>query len=90
MPDLLRKNPGVEAAPLQDELLVVDPETHKFYVLNRTAAFIWETLDDTATVAAAAEKLTEQYEGVSIAEATEDVQSTLHEMQALHLITVGQ
>lgn len=39
------RNPRIEEAPLQSELMLFDPETSKFFVLNSTMAFLWRNAD---------------------------------------------
>jgi hypothetical protein len=90
MGELLKQNPAVEAAPLEDELLVVNPETSKFYMLNRTSAFIWTSLEGPADATQVAQRLSENFKGVSIDQATEDVQSALEEMRSLNLIVMAE
>jgi hypothetical protein len=36
-----RRNPTVEEAPLQGELMLFDPSSAKFFVLNRSMAYLW-------------------------------------------------
>lgn len=39
------KNSQIEEAPLQNELMLFDPESSKFFVLNSTMAYLWRTAD---------------------------------------------
>jgi len=89
MIELVRQNPTIEAAPLEDELIMVQPETSKFYMLNRTSAFIWESLAEPTDAAGIAQKLTVSFKGVSIDQALEDVQLALDEMRSLNLIVAA-
>jgi hypothetical protein len=40
-----RRNPKVEEAPLQSDLMLFDPEKSQFFVLNQTMAFLWRNCD---------------------------------------------
>lgn len=51
MTTVYRRNPAIEAAPMQGESILFDPSTNKFCLLNGTAAAIWERLATPATVA---------------------------------------
>src|SRR5215468_1996680 len=41
--------PTVEAAPLEDGMILLDPETNQFSVLNPTATAIWTRVAQPAT-----------------------------------------
>src|SRR5262245_61416944 len=41
------RNPGIEEAPLQEELMLFDPKSGRFYMLNPTMAFLWKRCDGT-------------------------------------------
>lgn len=41
----MRRNPKIEEAPLQGELILYDPGSAKFFVLNKTMAFAWRHCD---------------------------------------------
>lgn len=45
-----RRNPSVEEAPLQGELMLFDPTSAKFFVLNRTMAYLWRGCDGERTL----------------------------------------
>ena len=49
-PTVLRRNPKVEEAPLSGELMLFEPATSRFFVLNRTMAFVWSRCDGGSTV----------------------------------------
>lgn len=46
-----RRNPAIEEAPLQGELMLFDPGTSKFFVLNRTMAYLWKSCDGQRSLA---------------------------------------
>jgi hypothetical protein len=45
-----RRNPSIEEAPLQGELMLFDPSSAKFFVLNRTMAYLWRGCDGGRTM----------------------------------------
>ncbi len=65
---------GVSETPFPEGLLLYDPETGKSFVLNETAAFIWERADSDPEAIARA--LATEYE-VSFEEALEDVREVI-------------
>ena len=81
-----QRNTQVEAAPLQEELLLFQPQTNVFCVLNRTASLLWTCLEQPTTVEQLVEELRQHFEGVAPAETRQDVQSTLQQMQSLELV----
>ena len=85
-PEVLRRNPKVEEAPLQGELMLFDPETPRFFVLNRTMAFVWRRCDGQHTLARLVEKLAEEFDGVDAAAAAADLLKAIEELIALGLL----
>lgn len=82
----LQQNPRVEAAPLNDEGILFDPTTSKFFQLNRTSAFIWERLSKPTTAETLAEEICRSFGNVGLADALKDVQTTLDEMLSMELV----
>ena len=83
---ILTRNPKVEEAPLQGELMLFDPEGSKFYVLNRTMAFVWRRCDGAHTQAGMLEGLQAEFESVETVSAEADVRRALDELLALGLV----
>jgi hypothetical protein len=42
---VLSRKPKIEEAPLQNELMLFDPASAQFFVLNQTMAFLWKACD---------------------------------------------
>jgi hypothetical protein len=82
----LRRNPQVEASPLKDELLLFDAKANKFFVMNASAAFLWEQLSEPAAEEALAEKMQATFHGVGGAQALADVRQTVRSMLELGLL----
>jgi len=72
----------VEAAPLKDETVLFNPGNNKFCVLNVTAAFIWELLEQPHTIEEISSKIEGQFAHVELEQAALDVQQTLQELQS--------
>jgi hypothetical protein len=82
-----RQDTTVEAASLEDELILLHPELNQFCILNRTASAIWEQVAQPATTAEIAAELSSQFAGVSEADALRDVEDTLRQLVELRLVT---
>lgn len=82
----MRRNPGVEEAPLQNELMLFDPVTSKFYVLNGTMAYLWRNWDDTKTPDDLTSMLVREYDGADPASVSSDVASAVTELKGLGLL----
>lgn len=78
-----KRNPAVEAAPMSGETVLYNPDTNRFFVLNETASFIWDALEEPHTEAQLRDLLLEQFEGVDHAVAESDVAATLSELEGL-------
>lgn len=82
----LRRNPQVEAAPLKDELLLFNGSANKFFVMNPSAAFLWEALSTPTGEQALAERMCASFSGVGVEQALADVRNTLKTMVDLGLL----
>ena len=82
----LRRNPQIEAAPLKDELLLFNGTANKFFVMNFTAAFLWERLREPAGEEALAEALCTSFSGIAADQALADVRQTVKSMLDLGLL----
>jgi hypothetical protein len=83
---MLTRNPKVEEAPLQNDLMLFHPESSQFYVLNPTMAFIWRRCEALQSVDTLIEGLTEEFEGVDPAVAAEDVRKACEELISAGLV----
>lgn len=59
------------------ETVLYNPETNRFCVLNETASFIWETLENPHTERQLCDRLVAEFEGVDLEVAERDVAATL-------------
>jgi hypothetical protein len=82
----MRRNPAIEEAPLQTELMLFDPVQSKFFVLNPTMALVWKGCDGVASLADIAARLTEEFSGVELDVARRDVDAAAAELATLGLL----
>jgi hypothetical protein len=87
--DTYRRNPSIEAAPLQDETILFDPAKNRFCVLNRTASMIWSELATPSTTDNLAKKLCGSFAGVGLEDAQRDTDRALQEMLSMDFV-VGE
>lgn len=85
-PRIYRRRPDVEEAPLQGELMLFDPGTSRFFVLNRTMAFVWRRCDGQHTVARMIEDLAAEFQGVEGVSASSDLSGAVQELASLGLL----
>jgi hypothetical protein len=71
--------------PLDDELVLYDEQTREGFILNPSAAKIWELADGTRTVAGMARGLSRAY-GVEYKAALDDVQQLLNDLNGAGLL----
>ena len=79
----MSRNPAVDLAPMKNESVLFQPQTNKFCLLNVTAAFLWNQLERPRTVPELAQELCDHFDGVSIPEATRDVEGIVNELLSL-------
>ncbi len=82
----LRRNPQVEEAPLQGELMIFDPASSRFFVLNRTMTFVWRRCDGAHGVKEMAAELRSEFSEVDRATAEGDLKKALGELASLGLV----
>lgn len=80
------RNQEIEAAPLNEEAILLDPTSSKFYMLNSTSAFIWEQLSTPATIEGIATAVVDRFSDVTPENAVADVRSTVEELVSLDLV----
>jgi hypothetical protein len=83
---LFRRSPSVEEAPLQGELMLFDPATSRFFVLNRTMSFVWRRCDGEHTLDGLLREMSEAFAEVEPAAAERDVRAALSELESLGLL----
>jgi hypothetical protein len=81
-----RRNPAVEAAPMQQETILYNPGPKTFCLLNQTAAFLWDRLAQPATPDELLDAICAHFRGVDRAGAERDVRKALEELRSLAVI----
>ena len=85
-PRALRRNPQVEEAPLQGDLMLFDPGTSRFFVLNRTMTFVWRRCDGAHSLAEMLDELRAEFGDVDGKAAEGDLKKALGELVSLGLV----
>ena len=82
----MRQNPEIEAQELNGELLLFNGTTNMFFVMNPTAAFVWERTKQPMDQEEMASALLAHFNGTTREQVLEDVKETLKHMQELGLL----
>jgi len=82
----LRRNTDIEEAPLQGELMLFNPATSQFLVLNRTMAYVWRHCEGELVWARMIEGLADEFSGVEPPAAEADLRRAIDELIALGLV----
>jgi len=86
MGNRFRRSSTIEAAPLQEETILLNPAINKFCLLNRTASFLWARLESPATAEQLAAEVCKNFSEVNLTDALRDVRSAIEHMMALDLV----
>jgi sterol desaturase/sphingolipid hydroxylase (fatty acid hydroxylase superfamily) len=81
-----RRNPQVEAAPMEDETILYNPGPNRFCVLNRAAASVWQGLEGSASAAELGATLRARHPEVADGSAERDVIALLDRLAELELV----
>lgn len=81
-----RRREGVEAAPMQDETILFDPASKRFCLLNSTAAFLWDRLQQPCTVEQVSADLCESFDGADAGAVLRDVRAALQQLTDLAFV----
>jgi hypothetical protein len=82
----LQRNSKIEAASLDQELLLFDPAVNKFYLMNATAAFLWEALATSCDEGVLTEAVCRNFSAISKDAVLVDVRESLQNMVQLQLV----
>lgn len=80
-----QQEPSIEAAPLEDGMILLDPATNQFSVLNPTATAIWASVARPASSVDIAAEIRDKFAEVD-GSLLSDVEQTLKEMVGRGLI----
>jgi len=89
-PTRLSRNPQIEEAPLENDLMLFDPASSKFYVLNRTMAFVWRECDGNKTVDVILDRMTQSFREVDRTSASKDLGMAVEQLLSLGLVHARQ
>lgn len=78
--------PNIEVAPMHGETVLFNPDTNKFCLLNRTAAFVWTMLAKPASADAMAREICDKYDGADPSAVRKDVEAVLTHMQSMKFV----
>jgi hypothetical protein len=82
----VRQNPDIESSELNGELLLFNGATNKFFVMNPTAALVWNGIKQPMSERELAARLCQSFTGTTEEQALADVQETLRNMRELGLL----
>jgi hypothetical protein len=80
------REPSVETAPLQNEIVLLNPGGNKFCMLNKTASFIWNEVGTPKSTKEIAHQLAVAFNGVGPEEALTDVKVTLEQLSTMGFV----
>lgn len=83
---MYRHNPKIEEAPLQRELMLFDPESSQFYLLNSTMAFIWGRCHEDHSLESLMDGMMGEFEGVDLVSAESEVRQAFDDLVRLGLL----
>lgn len=81
-----RRNPAIEEAPLQGELMLFDPGTSKFFVLNRTMAYLWKSCDGQRSLADIVQGAGREFASVDAARVEVEFSDAVRELLSMGLL----
>lgn len=90
MSDRFARNPKVEMAPMKGETVLFNPANNKFCVLNATAAFIWQSLEQPRTLPEIASALAGHFANVDLERAERDAGLALAELRDIECVVHQQ
>jgi len=82
-----KRNPEIEAAPMQGESILFDPASKRFCLRDGTAAFVWEQLATPATIEHISQELCSHFDTPETARVEQDVRAVLERFAELALIS---
>ena len=86
MENLGRRKTGVEEAALQGELMLFEPSSSRFFVLNPAMTVVWRHCDGQTAVEQAADELMRAFDGIERATALADLMEARKQLVELGLV----
>jgi hypothetical protein len=81
-----QRNSQVEIAPLKEESVLFNPQNNKFCVLNQTACFLWQLLEQPRTMDEMVAALRDSFEGADQSDPSKDVQEAVEQLIAVECV----
>jgi len=85
---IIQRVPDQEFSKIDNEVVMLNVESAKYFALNEVASRIWELIEEKVTVNQIINSLMEEYD-VSLQQCSEDVFLYLHALNAKSLILVS-
>ena len=82
------RNPKIEESPLQNELMLFEPVNGRFFVLNRTMAYLWRNCENEYTFERIVESVPVEFNVTDASGVATEMRSALDELVVLGLVTV--
>ena len=86
MSDQFCRNPKVEIAPMKDETVLFNPTNNKFCLLNATAAFIWQLLEQPQTAQEITSAVAVHFANANSEQVDLDVRRALGELEGIECV----
>jgi hypothetical protein len=87
MPELFRRNPKIEEAPLGADLMLFDPDKSQFYVLNSTMAYLWRSCDGQNSFERIVESVPGKFAEANSHPVAAEMKAALDELVSLGMVT---
>jgi hypothetical protein len=79
---------GVDIAPMKDQMVLFNPHSNQFCVLNRTAAIVWELLETPRSIDEISIKLVENFSNAPSQTVVGDVRAMLADLEKTACVAV--
>ena len=83
----ISRNPAVDFTPMRNECVLFHAQTNQFCLLNGTATFVWNLLEQPRTISEIADALCGHFEGASREQVVQDVDQTVNQLRTLSLVS---
>ena len=81
-----QRNSQVEVAPLKEESVLFNPQNNKFCVLNETANFLWQYLEQPRTVEEMVAALRTSFTHADRSDLSKDVEEAVEQLAAVQCV----
>lgn len=84
---LITRNKGIVANQVGDEVVMMDMEKGKYFGMNKTGSYIWQLLEQPATVGELCERLVTDF-GIPTEQCTTELNSFIEQMRKENIIAI--